>query len=235
MRRTLTRLLVSIGGAVTLVALSAQPAAAHVTVSPREAPGGGFATLTFRMPNERDNARTTKLEVTLPPEQPLTSVRVRPHTGWTYEIQKAKLDKPIESFGEQITEVARTIIWTAQGPNYAVKPTEFEEFDVSVGRLPDSGEMVFRAIQTYDSGEVVRWIEQAAEGAPEPERPAPVLKLIPASQDQTPTPAAAGSHTDDTEQSTLPLVLSGLAVLIAAGGLATGLLALRRARQTTAP
>jgi uncharacterized protein YcnI len=232
MKRTLSRLLVSIGGAVALVALGAQPAAAHVTVNPREVPGGGFATLTFRMPNEHDNARTTKLEVTLPSEQPLTSVSVRPHPGWTYQIQKAKLDTPIEAFGEQITEVVRTIIWTAQGPNFAVKQNEFEEFDVSVGRLPDSGQMVFRAIQTYDSGEVVRWIEQAAEGAPEPELPAPVLKLIPASQDQTP---AAGSHTDETEQSTLPLVLSGLAVLISAGGLTTGLLALRRARRTTSP
>lgn len=240
MKRILIRLLVPICGVFTLVALAAQPAAAHVTVNPQEVPGGGFATLTFRMPNERDDARTTKLEVTLPPEQPLTSVRVRPHPGWTYQIQKAKLDKPVEAFGEQITEVVRTIVWTAQGPNNAVKPTEFEEFDLSVGRLPDSGQMVFRAIQTYDSGEVVRWIEQAAEGAPEPERPAPILKLIPAAPDQasasaSATPMAAQPHTDDTEQSTLPLVLSGLAVLIAAGALATGLLALRRARSTTAP
>jgi hypothetical protein len=51
---------------------------------------------------------------------------------------------------------------------------------------------VFKAVQTYDSGEVVRWIEEAAEGAEEPEHPAPVLNLTP------PAP------TEGTDSSTAP-------------------------------
>jgi hypothetical protein len=47
--------------AATLVA--AGPAAAHVTVNPREAQQGGFTKLAFRVPNEKDNASTVKLEV----------------------------------------------------------------------------------------------------------------------------------------------------------------------------
>ena len=87
----------------------------------------------------------------LPAEHPLTSVRVKPQPGWSYEIQKAKLDKPITSGEQVVDEVARTITWTAQGPDNAVKAAEFVEFDLSVGRLPDSGQTIFQAIQAYDS------------------------------------------------------------------------------------
>ena len=63
--------------AVALVAL-APMAAAHVTVNPGEAEKGGFARLTFRVPNERDDAGTTTLEVNLPEDQafPFVSMRV---------------------------------------------------------------------------------------------------------------------------------------------------------------
>jgi uncharacterized protein YcnI len=228
----LNRLLIPAAAAVMLIAVEAHPAAAHVTVNPREVTGGGYATLTFRMPNERDNARTTKLEVGFPAEQPLASVRVKTVPGWAYEIQKAKLDKPITSGEQQVTEVVRTVIWMAQGPDNAVKPTEFVEFDVSAGRLPDSGEMAFPAIQTYDSGEVVRWIERAAPGAQTPKHPAPILKLLPPpNPSAAPAVAAAkveGTTSGGTNESTLPLVLSILATLLSAGALAGVVLRWRR-------
>jgi hypothetical protein len=41
----------------------AAAASAHVTVNPREATQGSYAKLAFRVPNERDNASTTQLEV----------------------------------------------------------------------------------------------------------------------------------------------------------------------------
>lgn len=237
MIRTASRLLIPIAGAVTLVALAALPAAAHVTVNPREAPGGGYAAVTFRMPNERDDARTTKLEVTLPAEQPLASVRVKRQSGWSYEIETAKLDEPIKSGEEEVTEVVRTITWTAKSAHDAVKPNEFIEFDLSLGRLPDSGELVFKAVQTYDNGEVVRWIEQAAPGAPEPKHPAPILKLL-----AKPNPSASAVHVaataeagdgEDSNGSTLLITLSVLGLLFGAGGLATGAVAMRRVRSTT--
>jgi uncharacterized protein YcnI len=235
--RTASRLSVAIVGAAALIALAALPAAAHVSVNPWEVPGGGYTALTFRMPNERDNARTTKLEVTLPAEQPFASVGVKRQPGWDYRIKKAELDTPMKSGEEEITEVVRTITWTAQDADSAVKPNEFVEFDINVGRLPDSGELVFKAIQTYDNGEVVRWIEQAAPGAPEPKHPAPVLKLLPkpnASASAVRVAAAADAGTgDDSDGSTLLVTLSILGLLFGAGGLTTGVVAMRRARSAT--
>jgi uncharacterized protein YcnI len=165
----------AVAAAVALV-VAAPMAAAHVTVNPGEAPKGGYAALTFRVPTERDDANTTRLEVTFPTETPIANVRVQPHPGWEYRIERTELDEPIDNHGEEITEVVSKITWTGG----EIGPTEYDEFGVSVGPLPtDVDQILFPAIQTYDSGEVVRWIDEpAAEGEEEPETPAPVLTLV---------------------------------------------------------
>ena len=183
--------------AVALVAL-APMAAAHVTVNPGEAEKGGFARLTFRVPNERDDATTTTVEVNLPEDAPFTSVRVKPKTGWTYTMEKRTLDEPIDNNGEQITEVVSKITWTGG----TIGTTEFEEFDVSVGRMPEEGEfLLFPSIQTYSSGEVVRWIDEPVEGGEEPERPAPQLTLVdPPEEGEEEAAAPADDSAADGEQ-----------------------------------
>lgn len=170
----LCRRIAPLAGMVALVTM-ATPAAAHVTVNPGAVPKGGFTKLAFRVPNERPDSGTVKLEVTFPPEHPLRSVSVRPQAGWTFSVEKTKLDRPIEREGrEPVTEVVSKITWTG-GP---INPGEFDEFEVSAGPMPeDVGQLVLKAVQTYASGEVVRWIEEAPPGAEEPEFPAPVLKL----------------------------------------------------------
>lgn len=161
--------------AVAFVAL-APMAGAHVTVNPKEAVKGGYAGLAFRVPNERDDSGTTSLEVNMPEDTPITSVRVKPLPGWTYEVEMRTLDEPIERHGSEVTEVVSKITWTGG----TINPGEYEDFEVSAGPLPeDADQILFPAIQTYASGEVVRWIDEPApEGEEEPERPAPVLTLV---------------------------------------------------------
>lgn len=163
--------------AVALVA-AAPMAAAHVTVNPREAPKGGYAALSFRVPTERDDANTVELEVNFPTDTPIPSVRVQPKPGWEYEIEETELDEPIERGDREITEVVSRITWTGG----EIGPTEFEEFAVSVGPLPDDVDQVlFPSLQTYDSGEVVRWIEEPGEDV---ESPAPALTLVEEEEDE---------------------------------------------------
>lgn len=164
------------GVAAGTVLLLAGPAFAHVSVQPGEAPKGGFATVNFKVPNERDDASTVKLEVTLPTDHPLASVMPQPVPGWKVSVTKSKLAKPIEMEGEKINEAPSKITWTAEGKG--VEPGQFQQFPLSVGQLPkDADQLVFKALQTYDDKKVVRWIEPTKEGAPEPENPAPVLTL----------------------------------------------------------
>ncbi len=171
------------GAALVLPATSAL---AHVTVNPREATAGGYAKLAFRVPNERDDAGTTRLEINFPPEQPFGSVSVRPQDGWTYEKEETTLTTPVKVHGEDISKVVSKVTWTGG----RIEPGEFEEFEISLGPLPEEADsLTFKALQTYSNGEIVRWIEEASPGGADVERPAPVLKL---------TRAAASTDTPST-------------------------------------
>lgn len=173
----------------TVLLLSA-PASAHVGVQPGEAAKGGYATIDFKVPNERDNASTTQLEVNFPVDQPLTSVMPQDVPGWTVTVEKSPLAKPLTIHGKQINEAVTKVTWSGG----KIGPGKFQQFPVSVGKLPENAEqMVFKSIQTYDNGEVVRWIEEAKEGAAEPQNPAPVLKL---------TAAKGGDHHDADDKNT---------------------------------
>jgi uncharacterized protein YcnI len=178
-RRTFRRLAVAGALAGLLTVSVAGAALAHVTVQPGSAAKGSFAELNFRVPNERDDSGTTTLEVHFPPETPLGSVRVKPLPGWEYEVEMVQLEEPVDTGHGEITEAVGTITWTG-GP---IKPGEYQDFPVSAGPLPeDADQMVFPAIQTYESGEAVRWIEEPAENGEEPEHPAPVLALTAAEE-----------------------------------------------------
>lgn len=177
---------------VAVVALSAMPAAAHVTVNPKEATVGSYARLTFRVPNEKDNASTIKLEVFLPETAPIPNVSIKPVTGWTATVEKGQ------------------ITWTADGEAAAIKPGQFQEFDVSAGPLPEVSQIIFKALQTYSDGDVVRWIEEP-RGDVKVEHPAPVLKVVPKPvASAAPVVATAGATS-----SAVSIALSGGALTIA--------------------
>ncbi|HET7068570.1 MAG TPA: YcnI family protein [Nocardioides sp.] len=204
--------------------LLAAPGWAHVTVNPREAVQGGYTALSFRVPNETDDTSTTKVEVFLPQEHPLASVSVRPHPGWHAKVVTKKLATPLSTDDGEVTDGVYSITWTPDRAKDALQPGQYDEFDVSVGPLPEVSSLTFKTLQTYSDGTVVRWIDQpAAAGQPEPEHPAPVLTLLPASAD--PASASAGSESDGSDgTATTALVLSIVALLLGAGAWGTSLL-----------
>ena len=168
---------------LTVLALTALPADAHVSIlDPGEK--GGFSIVTFSVPTERDDAGTVKVEVQLPQDHPLPFVSIQPKPGWTTQTTKRTLDTPIEAFGDEVTEVVDTVTWSGG----TVAPGEFDTFSLSVGPLPaDVDHLEFPTIQTYSSGEEVAWIQTTPDGGEEPENPAPVLTLV----------AGEGSGSDD--------------------------------------
>ncbi|MFK0049071.1 YcnI family protein [Streptomyces sp. NPDC090741] len=209
---------------------------AHVGVQPiGEAAKGGYATLNFKVPNERDNASTTQLEVNFPVDQPLTSVMPQEIPGWTSNVEKTKLDKPLTVHGKQVNEVVTKVTWSGG----KIEPGKFQQFPVSVGKLPDNADqMVFKAIQTYDNNEVVRWIEETKAGAAEPQNPAPVLKLTAAKaaddhhDDKNAAAAKDDKGHDEAAKSTSDTTARALGIagiVIGLGGVAFGVASRRRA------
>ncbi|MER6911408.1 YcnI family protein [Streptomyces sp. NPDC000594] len=199
-RTTGVRTAVTAAVTASAVLLLAGPAAAHVSVQPQgEAAQGGYATVNFKVPNERDDSATVKLEINLPADRPMASVLPQPVPGWKVKVTKSKLDKPLTVHGRQITETVSKITWTADGSK--IGPGQFQQFPVSLGQLPeDTDRVVFKALQTYDNDEVVRWIEVPQEGAEEPDSPAPVLTLTAPTGDHHGTSAKDSKDSKGSEK-----------------------------------
>ncbi|MEW2381334.1 YcnI family protein [Micromonospora sp. NPDC047707] len=240
LRRTATGAGTLALGAVAAAVLGfAAPASAHVTVNPEEATQGGYARLAFRVPNESDTASTTKVEVVLPENAPVGSVSTMPVPGWTVAVEKRKLDQPVEVHGSQLIEAVSKLTWTA-APDAVIKPGTFQEFPVSMGPLPKADQMVFKSLQTYSDGTVVRWIEEPTAGGEEPESPAPVLKLTAASPSAAPAADPAGeseveADDDEAEGAGLATGLGAAGLVAGLAGLALGGLAFARTRREPAP
>jgi periplasmic copper chaperone A len=215
-----------VAGAVLIGA--AAPASAHVGASGDIAPGG-FGTVTFTVPSERDDANTTKIEVKVDPDHPLGSLRVQPKAGWTVTTTTRAVDQPIEVFGSEVTEVVDTITWQTEGVGIA--PGQFEEFEVRGGPFPEDVDAVaFPTIQTYSSGEEVGWVQPVVEGEDEPELPTPVLQLTGESDDdEAAAPTVSGAADDDDDGGSDGLAIAGLVAGLL--GLAAGGAALLKGRK----
>ena len=169
------RLTTGLAVATAVVLFTAGVASAHIEIDPGEAPQGGAAVLSFAVPNEQDNANTVQVDVQFPADHPIASVSVQPVPGWTAEVKTTQLAKPIESDNGKVTEAVSEITWTGG----TITPGQFQQFVVAVDGLPsDTTDLAFPTLQTYSTGDVVRWVEPTVEGQPEPEHPAPVLKLV---------------------------------------------------------
>jgi uncharacterized protein YcnI len=214
-------------GVLAAVLIGAGPAWAHVTVNPKEAAQGGYAKLAFRVPNEKDSASTVKLEVTIPTAAPIASVSVKPVAGWTAKTETAKLATPVKTDDGELTEGVSKITWTAANTAAAIAPGQFQEFEISAGPLPEVDQIVFKSLQTYSDGEIVRWIEEPAAGA-EPEHPAPVLKLTKAAAEGSgrDAPATGGPSVQAAADTSTNGDSSGLGVGLGIAGLVAGLVGL---------
>lgn len=238
-----------------LVLALAQPASAHVSIEPPTAVAGSVATIAFRVPNEKPDAATVRLQVQLPPEHPFASVTIRPVPGWTAKTEKRPGAAPAE--GNQRPDAVSVITWEGG----RIDPGQYQDFEVAVGPLPGTTQqLLFPAIQTYDDGDEVAWISKPVTTGSPPEHPAPELDVVAAEPGAAVrdahgavVPSGAASPTPTTAPPVAPLAsaptaaassdaattVAGLGLGVAVVALVLGLVALalslRGRRSTPAP
>jgi uncharacterized protein len=208
-------------------ALAAPAAAqAHVTLQPKTAQAGSFTVLDVRVPNERNQTSTVKVDVQFPAG--FASVSYQPIPGWKVKVITTKLATPVQTDDGPITEAVSRMIWTgSRSAGGKIAPGQFMDFPISVQVPGKAGDVLtFKALQTYSNGEIVRWI-----GAADADQPAPTIDVtagpLPAA---TNAAAPAATRTVVEKQSandTLAIIalVVGLLGLAAGGG---GLLVARR-------
>jgi uncharacterized protein YcnI len=133
----------------------ASPALAHVEVSPESAPKGGSGTFTFNVEDERDRANQVTVEIYLPDGVTAPNITPTAPAGWEFTFTAEP-----------------SVRFTHAAPG----PQGDQSFTLAIGQLPDTDNLVFKTVVTYDDGTVDRWIDVPA-GADEPPHPAAVVKL----------------------------------------------------------
>jgi len=159
------------------VTLACPPvAAAHVSATPDTVAPGEPATISFRVPNERDDVTTVRLEVLFPDRPAISSVTPENLPGWKISVHEQMTAEPAGNGDGMAGKPVASIVWEGG----AVPAGTFQEFPVRLGELPAAGTLAFQALQTYSDGQLVRWADPARPGQPEPEHPAPVVTVAPA-------------------------------------------------------
>jgi uncharacterized protein YcnI len=216
MKSLITRACVTLAATGSAVLLTASIASAHVTVDAPGAAAGGYTVLTFKVPTESDTASTTKVSVTLPG---FKSARTEPLPGWTSTIDK---DGELQ---------ATSVTWTAD-PGVGVAPGQFQRFVLSVGPLPKEEQVSFDAVQTYSDRKVVNWNQPTPADGTEPEYPAPSIMLAAEGADEHGSATTETSATSEKASDTTARWLGGAGLLVGILGLALGLGAVIRSKQS---
>ena len=182
-------------GLVAAAAVAASPAWAHVEVSADKTQAGATnVTVTFHGEAESTTAGIRSEQVFLPESITASQIHLaKAPAGWTFTAAP-------DSF-------------TVAGP--ALPKGTDAQWSVLIDKLPaTASQLVFKTIETYGDGEVVRWITEQQPGQPEPEHPAPVLKLTGAV-----APTSAGAP---TTAASAPSASAPSASAPAAGGGSSG-------------
>jgi uncharacterized protein YcnI len=200
----------SIALAATVAALAVPAAAfAHVTVHPNALPSGAEGVMTIDVPNELDGPATTKIDVRFPAGFVDVSPEALP--GWRVSVTYRKAAKPLTMDGVKHTTEVDQVIWSSKT---GIAKGQFAQFPIlaSAPEAKTGTVLTFKALQTYATGKVVRWI-----GSPGTDTPAPQVVVKAASQPAQDFPAGVSAA---KKNSTMHVAGAALIGLLGVGGLA---------------
>ena len=200
-------------------------AVAHVRLQPEEVEAGAYTVLRVNVPNESRDLATTKVVVEFPPG--FTYALYRPVAGWSGDVKMTKRAK--SSLTGQVTpaRVAR-VTWTAQRRGAEIEPEQFEEFPVAVQIPETAGDtLTFEASQTYENGDVVRWV-----GGPNSQAPAPQVLVTAAGEGAAVGEDATAEEDSGDGSDGLVIVALIVGILALLAGVAALVRSLRATRKT---
>jgi periplasmic copper chaperone A len=168
--------IVSVAATATVVLVAGGIAFAHIDPDPIAMQAGTSATVAFKVEHGCDGSPTNDMKFQIPAG--VTDAVGVAKDGWTSTLTGDTLE--------------------FKGGPLAADAEDHFDITFTAPALP--GDIRFPIIQTCEQGELA-WIEVAAEGADEPEHPAPTIKVTaeaPTPAELTPEPEADDSGTGDT-------------------------------------
>ncbi len=195
----------SLALAIGIVFAASSSAFAHVTVKPGEVEAAARQVFSVGVPNESEAAEVVGVRLVIP--EGLESVRPNAKAGWTVEVKKT---------GEGEDAKVSELIWTGG----SVPVDQRDEF-LFQGKAPaKTGELKWKAYETYSDGTTVAWEEEPSEK--EGSKPYSVTKIVepakPAANVSSEAPAGDGASNGKVN---LAIALGALGAILSGVALAT--------------
>ena len=163
---------------ILIAALTATPAAAHITLETKQAAVGAYYKAVFAVPHGCKGSPTVKIRVQIP--EGVIAVKPMPKAGWSVDVVEGKYANEYDYHGNKLSSGVKEVAWSGgKLPDH-----NYDEFVISSflsDSLQPNTTLYFPVVQECESG-VSRWIEIPAEGAKpshEGNSPAPGVKLLP--------------------------------------------------------
>jgi uncharacterized protein YcnI len=177
---------------LTAAMTAASSAWAHAHVSPSIVEAKQSEVFTLAVPTEKEDANTTKIELTPPAGFSIDSFVEAP--GWKREVQ---------STGSGEEAVIQKVTWSGG----SIPPEGATDFQF-LGSTDASKTYDFKVRQTYSDGSVVDW-----SGPESSDTPAPLVEA---------KSSLGGGGGGSSALAVVALVLGGIALVVAVGALLTG-------------
>lgn len=138
------------------------PAHAHVVLGEPAALAGTSYRAALRVGHGCEGSPTTGIQVSIPTG--LRGAKPMPKPGWNLSIRTARLDKPYDDHGRQVTEDVAEITWTAASSENWLPDAWYDEFVLRGSLAAKPGPMWFKVVQTCARGSNA-WVEIPASGS----------------------------------------------------------------------
>ena len=147
-------------------------AMAHVGANPGTAPAGQSSLIGFGVGHGCEGSTTTSVSIRIPAG--VTSAKPRPKPGWRLTIRKGVLPQPVKDFaGNTVTRGVLEVTWRGR-----LLDDHYDRFELQLGMPNTPGKTLwFPTVQRCVKGSH-RWIQIPKKGQPEPEEPAPGVRLV---------------------------------------------------------
>ena len=191
-----------------VVAASAALVSAHIEPTPPAVEAGTPASVSFGVEHGCSGSPTVRLDFQIPAG--VSGAAGVAKDGWTATL-------------------AGQVLTFAGGPLADETP---DDFSISFTAPATAGDLHFPVVQTCETGETA-WIDVAAEGQPEPEHPAPTVKVTagpPTAADLTPEEEAATATPASSDDSSNTGLIVGLAAAVVVIGGVSAVTFRRRTR-----
>ena len=163
--------------AIGLAFLSSSSVLSHVVLGEPAALASTSYRATLRVGHGCDGSPTTGLTVIIPAG--FKGAKPMPKPGWSLSTKVAKLDKPYDDHGRQVTEDVAEVSWSAASRDSWLPDAYYDEFVLRGGLPSQAGPMWFKVVQTCEKG-ANRWVEVPASGTSTKgiKTPAALLEII---------------------------------------------------------